>query len=345
MEAHGRQIDPIRTSDSLTSRRCLPLLRAWIAGIVIVFLLAACAPSNREAARLRVACPPNPNMIPLFVEMEREDVPVTLVPVPGVPELAAAVQGGQADVALFFSATGAKLYNHGTLTNLRLWTISVWRAVYLVSGPGIDSLEDLVGKKILASFPGGATDLIMRAGMRDAGYDPDADFAIEYLPSAQVKQLLLAGKGDAALLPEPHVSSLIAKAAEQGLQLHAAVDLQSGFDASAWEKGNAPLGGIFVTQEVLDDPARKAAFERFVKAYAQSSQWTMAHPDQAGEIVAQSFSKNFGGTLSAEVVATAIQGGRLTFQDRSAAELRPDLDHFLQAVVGQAPDDGFYGSP
>ena len=60
-------------------------------------------------------------MIPLLVALEKQDdLEVELVPVPGVPELAAALQGGQADAALFFSATGARLYNKGALADLRL---------------------------------------------------------------------------------------------------------------------------------------------------------------------------------------------------------------------------------
>ncbi|MEA3344751.1 MAG: ABC transporter substrate-binding protein [Chloroflexota bacterium] len=201
---------------------------------LLLGLLGACGTSRPEPVVLRVAVPPNPNMVPLFVMMEqREDLAVELVPVPGVPELTAALQGGQADAALFFSAAGAKLYNKGALADLRLWSVNVWRALYLVADPQVDGLDDLVGKKILASFPGGAPDLVMRAAMRQAGYDPDADFTIEYLPPAQVKQMLLAGKGEAALLPEPQVSALMVKAEAQGVPLEAVADLQAGFEADA----------------------------------------------------------------------------------------------------------------
>jgi len=83
---------------------------------------------------------------------QQKDLAVELVPVPGVPELAAALQGGQADAALFFSAAGAKLHNKGALADLRLWSVNVWRALYLVADPQVGGLDDLVGKKMRGRF-------------------------------------------------------------------------------------------------------------------------------------------------------------------------------------------------
>lgn len=314
--------------------------------VLLAGLLSGCSPDRPGPSVLRVAVPPNPNMVPLFVMMEQQEDPeVELVPVPGMPELAAALQGGQADMALFFSAAGARFYNEGALAELRLRSVNVWCALYLVADPQVGGLDDLVGKKILASFPGGAPDLVMRAAMRQAGYDPDADFVIEYLPSAQVKQMLLAGKGEAALLPEPEVSALIIKAEAQGLDLEAAVDLQVGFEADTWQAGLIPLGATFTTQAVPDDPDRRVALGRFEEAYSQACAYAMAHPDETGEIVERAFAAHFGGQMPAQAVADAIRSGRLVFESRPWAELRPDLDHFLEIVVGQVPDDGFYDSP
>ena len=313
---------------------------------LLVVLLGSCNSASSEADVLRIAVPPNPNIVPLFVLMEQqEDLAVEIVPVPGIPELTAALHGGQADAALFFSAAGAKLYNKEAIADLRLWSVNVWRALYLVADPQVTGLDDLVGKKILASFPGGAPDLVMRAAMRLAGYDPDADFVIEYLPSDQVKLMLLAGKGDAALLPEPQASALIIKADEQGLSLGSVVDLQADFYADSWEAGVIPLGALFTTQPLLDDPVRRAALESFNEAYSQACNYAMLYPDETGEIVERAYALHFGGQLSGQAVADAIRNGRLIFDGIPASELRPDLDLFLEIILGQMPNDEFYVSP
>ncbi len=341
-EEEGEFIIQVRPTAAMRLRYLF--LRATVA-MLLVGLLAACGPAQPDPEMLRIAVPPNPNMIPLFVLMDQQDLAVEIVPAPGVPELAAALQGGQADAALFFSAAGAKLYNKGALADLRLWSVNVWRALYLVADPQVGGLDDLAGEKILASFPGGAPDLVMRAAMRQAGYDPNADFIIEYLPADQVKQMLLVGKGEAALLPEPQASALMIKAEAQGLALEAVADMQAGFEADTWQAGLIPLGAIFTTQAVLDDPDRRAALGRFDAAYGQACAYAMAHPDETGEIVELAFAAHFGGQLPARAVADAIQSGRLAFESRAAADLRPDLDHFLEIIVGQSPDDVFYASP
>jgi len=318
-----------------------------IAVVFLTVLLGACNSNQPDPELLRVAVLANPNMIPLFVAAERpgEELKIELVPVAGVPELVAALQGGQADAALFFSAAGAKIYNKDALADLRLWSVNIWRALYLVADPQVGGLDDLVGKKILASFPGGAPDLVMRAAMRQANYDPDADFVIEYLPPDQVKQMLLLGKGDAALLPEPQASALMVKAEAQNLALAAVIDLQANFAAGAWQANLIPLGATFTTQALLDDPIRRAVLERFDAAYSQAGVYATTHPDEASEIVERAFSTHFGGQMPAQAVAQAIRSGRLVFESRPSADLRPDLDRFLELIVGQAPDDEFYVSP
>ncbi len=310
---------------------------------------AGCGPATPtptptpEPEPLRVVVPPNPNAIPLFVMLAQEpDVPVKVIPVPGVPELVAAVRGEDADVALFFSAAGAKLYNQGKLPPLQLVNVNVWRALYLVAPPGVTSLADLQGKTILASFQGGAPDLVMRAVMRQQGYDPDKDFNLEYLPPAQVKQLMLAGKGAAALLPEPQATVLVLKARQEGLDLRPVIDLQTGFGSDAWQEGLAPLGGVFVAQKTLNDPARKALFDAFVAAYGRAADYAMTHPDEAAALASQGFADYFGTQLPAQGIAQALRTRTLTLESRPVADLRPALDDFLAQIVGKAPDDGFY---
>lgn len=321
----------------------------FLSTLIFMLVLSACSSpgattADQPAEPIRIVVPPNPNAVPLFVMMaQNPDLNVEILPVPGVPELTAAMQGNQADVAVFFSAAGAQIYNKGALPDLRLWNINVWRALYLAVPEGaVASLDDLSGQKILASFQGGAPDLMMRASMLAAGFSPDADFVLEYLPSAQVMQMMLMGKGAAALLPEPQTSQLIIKADSENIALSPAIDLQAGFGSSKWKEGEAPLGGIFVLQGILDDPVRRATFEQFVAAYDAAIEYIQSDPDQAAEMIAKGYEDTFGSIISAQAVASALKSDRLLFRTQPAGKLRPDLDAFLSAVIGQAPADEFY---
>lgn len=302
---------------------------------------------DADAPVLRVACPPNPNAIPLFVALDQIDpalLQVEFLPVPGVPELADAVRAGEVDALLFFSAAGAKLHNADTLPDLRLHSVNVWRALYLLADAeaGIESLADLAGARILASFPGGAPDLTLRAVMRDQGYDPDADFEIVYMPGPQVSQLIVAGQGDAALLPEPNITQTIRRAAQDDIDLVPVVDLQAGFGSDSWDEGTAPLGALFALQATLDDPNLSAAFELFAAAYADASVYVMENPEDAAPIISAGFDTYFGATLPEAVIVDVLTEQRLLFESRPVSALRPDLDDFLAFVVGDAPDETFY---
>ncbi len=313
----------------------------------LVLMVAPLQAQDSDAPVLRVACPPNPNAIPLFVALDQIDpavLQVEFLPVPGVAELADAVRAGEVDAVLFFSAAGAKLHNADTLPDLRLHSVNVWRALYLLADAdvAIESLADLEGERILAAFPGGAPDLTLRAVMRNQGYDPDTDFEIVYMPGPQVSQLIIAGQGDAALLPEPTITQTIRRAAQDDITLVPVIDLQAGFGSDSWDEGTAPLGALFALQATLDDPDLSAAFDVFAEAYAAASAYVMQNPEDVAPIISAGFDTYFGAVLPEAVIVDVLMAERLLFDSRPVYALRPDLDDFLAFVVGDAPDETFF---
>lgn len=316
----------------------------FVISILLLFSVGIYAQDDSEPLTIRVVSPPNPNAFPLFVAMDaaqETNLNIEFLPVPGVAEVADALHGGQADVALFFSAAGAKLYNGERLPNIRLWDVNIWNGVYLVTAPDVESLADLQGKTILASFQGGAPDLLMRAVMTAQGFDPDTDFDIQYMPATQARQLLIAGRGDAALLPEPAASQTIARAQQDDRTL-STLDLQADFESETWDAGFAPLGGVFVLQSTLDDPERRPAFDAFVALYEDASDRMNDEAETVAPLVSAGFDEYFGADIPAPMIATILESGSLTFESRAVSDLRPDLDDFLAQIVGKAPDEPFY---
>lgn len=314
--------------------------------LLLAGIISACQPEETEpeTLSLRIVSPPNPNSLPLIValDMAEEEMEISFLPVPGVPEIVAALSADDADVALFFSASGATFYQDGTLPDLRMWSINVWRALYLVADPAIAGYDDLAGGTILASFPGGAPDLVMRASMTGAGFDPDADFTLQYMPAAQARQLLIAGDGDAALLPEPTVTQTIRRAQADNLPLAPVIDLQAGFGAAAWDEGLAPLGAVFTLADASEDDETAAAVARFTTLYAAACDRIMREPEVVAPIISEGFDRYFGADLPPEVIVEAVESGRLAFDTRPVADLRPDLDAFLASVTGAEIDDAFF---
>jgi len=84
----------------------------------------------------------------------------------------------------------------------------VWDVAGLVTlDPGVKSLADLVGKKLVAPLAGGPLDLQLQTLLRAQGLV--GQISVDYAEPAQAVAMLLQKKVDAACLPEPLVSRLV----------------------------------------------------------------------------------------------------------------------------------------
>lgn len=308
--------------------------------------VASDTPSPSEAP-LRVVSAPNPNSYPIFV-MGEGNMPenITFVPVADLAELTAVMNGNHADVMGVFSGTGAQLYAEGKLTNIKIWNVNVWRALYLVASSDIKSLDDLRGKTVYSSFKNGAVDLTSQMALRQHGYEPNRDVTIIYQPQPQVQQLFLQGKAEAAVFIEPRATMTLRQAEEMGHSAHILLDIQQhvASDMQAWAKDELPLGSLFVKNEILEDPAKRKAFLAFVEEYAAACDFIMMHPDEAAQMIAQGFERTYGGRLSASVLAESIRKRHLVFASRPIdGQLRTDFETFLSSMMGYTVDDAFYG--
>ena len=310
--------------------------------LVVVFVVWTPGGGNRVVA-LRFTSPPDPNMIPAFMLMEqggldRKGIKLEYVPSKGAEDMTAHLQRGDVDLALFSVPGGARLYAKG-FKEIRLIGVHVWKAVYVVAGKDIKGWEDLKGKRILIAFRGGPPDIIARTCMKAAGYDPDKDFSIEYLPATQIKMLLLAGEADAAVFPEPHVSMLIIKSKGK---LKAAIDLQKEFAQAFpdWKKEELLLGGLWAIAS--NAKGKEKAIQSFISAFKEANVYAEENPDKAGEITAKYFKEYFGGNFPAGAVTAALKSGRLHLEFREVKDFRPLVAPYLKDLKFPIPDEKIY---
>jgi NitT/TauT family transport system substrate-binding protein len=88
----------------------------------------------------------------------------------------------------------------------------VWGLSSLVGkGPSIRTFADLKGRRLAVPFPGSPLDFQSRTLLSFEKIDPDKDLTISYGPFAQSVQRLLAGRLDAAALPEPLATTVVRK--------------------------------------------------------------------------------------------------------------------------------------
>ncbi|EPX84097.1 hypothetical protein [Salipiger mucosus] len=160
--------------------------------------------------------------------------------------------------------------------DLRVWSAtSAEGALWIVGrGPAVENPSDLAGRSLALPFKGNLPDLLMQRLASDA---PDA-FTPTYTGNYMATmQLVLAGRAEIALLPEPLASVLVAQAPDMA-RLADVCELWRG--QTTLEA--CPPGGAVVSNIPADRPDLQAAYEA---AFARLA----AAPQQAAALLASVF--------------------------------------------------------
>lgn len=326
--------------------------------IVIALLLVALSltPNLTQAdddsvPTLRVAgkCAANPHMMPFWVLMEQtggetDDFKIEYLPVTGPPQMMALAVNHEFDISFAFIFQGANMYTAGGAESLRVETVSLWRAFALLTAPDVQSWDDLVGERILLPQEGSGGDVLTRLSMTNAGYDPYQDFLIEYMPPAQMAQLLVAGEAAAATVSEPQLTILAGRAGENDVELvRAQIDLMEGvYESELWEEGTLPLGVVLVDVRWLEDDQRRAAYTAFNTAYHEAAAFTQENPAEAADMIVAQLDVNCDARANPDPIEKALAGGFLIYDPVPAHELMPDLAHYVNMLYGEEVDEDFY---
>ena len=301
-----------------------------------------------EAVTLRVGakCGPTAHVMPLFVVLsqkgnEFDGLNIEYVPVTGPDQMTALLSNGEVDILLSQIITPAKMYM--AEIPIRLYSISMTKGFYLVAGEDISSWEDLKGQRILMPNPASGPSQLAFASMKEAGFDPEADFAIENMPSSQIIQLMVAGEAPAAVISEPQVTIVINKSKNQSdISYKPAIDLYSVYESDLWEAGQLPLDGVSVVQNILDDEASTQALKTFVSAYNESIKFMLANPEEASKLIGAQLSEHCDSKINPMALQKTFDSGRLLYDPRPVVEFLPDIDSYIELVLGTEVDEGFY---
>lgn len=168
---------------------------------------------------------------------------------------------GEVDVAV--APTNAAVKICATGDQYQLFTVNVFGLMYVIGYQNATSLADLAGKKVLSIGKANTGEYLFKTLLTKAGVAFEGENAVDisyYSDGSEAGQLLLAGKGDFALLGEPAATNFIAKAAQQGKTLYRVFDLQQLWKTATESQDlGYPQASVVVKKELLKD-------EDFVKA-------------------------------------------------------------------------------
>lgn len=309
-----------------------------VLSLMSAVLLGGCA--TKPVEPLEVAAlngPTGIGMVQMLEEMEGAENPKYNIALYQSPdEIVGKVVSGELDIACVPSNLGAVLYNK-TEGGIKLLGMNTLGVLYIVeNGQTVQNIEDLKGKTILSSGKDSTPEFVLNYILNEAGLVPGEDVTVEFMGNhSDIASKLMAEEGTIALLPEPFVTTVLAK--DENIRM--AIDVNE-----AWNNLNQmdlPMGIIVANANVVKDNAK--GIEAFLKDYEASVKFIDENLEDAAALV-----EKLGIVPNAALAKVAIPKCNIVYRDSSAS--KDSLNKFyeileqanLKAVGGKLPDEAFY---
>lgn len=309
-----------------------------VLSLMSAVLLGGCA--TKPVEPLEVAAlngPTGIGMVQMLEEMEGVENPkYNIVLYQSPDEIVGKVVSGELDIACVPSNLGAVLYNK-TEGGIKLLGMNTLGVLYIVeNGQTVQNIEDLKGKTILSSGKDSTPEFVLNYILNEAGLVPGEDVTVEFMGNhSDIASKLMAEEGTIALLPEPFVTTVLAK--DENIRM--AIDVNE-----AWNNLNQmdlPMGIIVANANVVKDNAK--GIEAFLEDYEASVKFVDENLEDAAALV-----EKFGIVPNAALAKVAIPKCNIVYRDSSDSE--DSLNKFYEileqanpkAVGGKLPDEAFY---
>lgn len=240
------------------------------------------------------------------------------------------------DIALVPANLAAVLYNK-TEGKVQVAGINTLGVLYVIEkGDTVKSVADLKGKTIMSTGKGTTPEYATNYILSQNGIDPAKDLTIEYKSeAAQAANELIAGNGTIAVLPQPYVSTVLAKNPDMRIALNLTEE---------WDKVSSDsamvTGVVLVRKEVAEN--RKDDLDAFLAEYKKSVDFVNSNVDEGAKLVAEK-------GIAAEAAAKAaipycnivlIEGEEM--KTKLGGYWKVLADQNPAAVGGKLPDEGIY---
>ncbi|WP_200844329.1 ABC transporter substrate-binding protein [Rhizobium sp. 18065] len=253
-------------------------------------------------------------------------------------EMRAGLSSGSMQAVVMPTTAAANLHTRGI--GLKLANIMTNGLLYIVSrDPGIRSISDLDGRSITVPFPNDTPELIFDAALAHHGMTGRVEIERAGTP-IEAMQMLLAGRIETALLPEPAVSAAIFRAKTGGVALYRAIDMQIEWGEMNGKSPVMPQAGLALTDVFLK--AQPDRVEALLAALAKATSEVNADPAAAASQAASALE------LPWPVLEASIPHSNLVAVP--ARDLRDPIETLLKAVAethpemvgGRMPDPALY---
>ena len=216
---------------------------------------------------------------------------------------------------------------------IRVVSGSASGGVALVVKPGINTAQDLKGKKIATPQLGNTQDVALRYWLKEKGLtapkEGGGDVAVVPQENAQTVETFTNSAIDGAWVPEPFVSRLI----------------NAGGKVLVDERDLWPNGKFVITNLIVSTKFAKAhpdVVAKLVAGQVAANEFVNTKPDEAQQAISDHIGKITGKPLDLKLIAQAWKTIEFT-NDPVAASLKTGLDHAVAVGLTQPVDlNGLY---
>ncbi len=250
-------------------------------------------------------------------------------------EMVARVATGEVDIAVFPVNIAAKMYTEGP--GYKLGAVTGLGVFSLMSRENITSWNDLKGKTVY-SVGKGATPEYLFSFLAGKNRIDLKDLTVDYsvTSASQLAQLIIGGKVQSAVLPEPFVTLVRIKSSD----VKTVINFQEEWKKAVNTSETFPVTVVVIKPELIR--LKPEAVKKFLTAYRDSIDWVNSNPKKAALLIEKY------GVLSAAVAEPAIPGCNLKFIP--AGKAKPLVEDFLSVLLkadpdsigGTLPDEDFY---
>jgi len=249
---------------------------------------------------------------------------------------------GDIDIAAIPGNLASVLYNRldGDVQVLAIVTLGV---LHIVDTTGeINSVSDLAGRTIFAPAPGATPEFALNYVLTQNGLVPNVDVNIEFRTEpAEIAALIEAGVAEIALLPEPFVSTVLARV--ENVNLRIALDLSEEWDRVQPDY-SLTMSVVIARREFLEN--NPEAVTIFLEKYAESIEFMTTNIPEAAQLTV-----DFGLIPNTIIAESAIPRTNIVFI--TGEEMKRNLMGFYnvlynaepQSVGGALPSERFFFIP
>ncbi|MDZ7671733.1 MAG: ABC transporter substrate-binding protein [Halanaerobiales bacterium] len=229
---------------------------------------------------------------------------------------------------------GAKIYNKGIGVNLV--NVNIWGIDYLLTnGFKADDFSDLKGKTLSLPLKGGPLDFLARYLLKENGLSTE-DVELVYRPLPNGAKIFMSGQVDSIILPEPLVTTTLAKSDNTYLSL----DIQKEWGKLHNGDQRIPFVGLFVSSQFVKE--HSGLVDIIAGKYIEGVKYYNENPNEA----INDASEYFG--IPKPVMEKAWSRVNLNiYPDKESRALTNTyfehiLEMYPEMIGGNLPDEEFY---